>query len=136
MTARSRRGFTVAELSLAAVIVGVLAAVAIPLFTGGGAGAKLSEAIAGARGISIALRVYHAQHGCYPAIGTGTAIADWGLDVKAEDLDGQYFTGDNYDVASDASGYRITVHGGGRAGAPPSTTWVSIDQDGKVSRNR
>jgi len=69
-SSRPRRGFTLIEILMVVVILGVLATVIIGLFsnaTGDAAGSALKDNLRGIRG---ALQVYYAQHGAYPAVST------------------------------------------------------------------
>jgi len=132
---RSRKGFTLVELMVVVVIVGILAAVAIPLFQGNITASKFSEAIAGAGSVRTALRVYKAERGTYPTVATGTAIGSWGIGIAAADLDGRYFGSADYDLVSTATAYTITVSGGGaKTDAPPSGTNVKLTETGALTK--
>ena len=137
LTRKKGKGFTLVELMVVVVIVGILAAVAIPLFQGNITAAKFSEAIAGAGSVRTALRVYKAERGTYPTVATGTAVGSWGVGVTAADLDGKYFDDSDYDLISTASTYTIVVAGGGsKSDAPASgTTSVMLNQDGTLTKD-
>ena len=84
---RERKGFTLIELMVVILIVGILAAVAIPLMRGRIDSAKWSEGKAMMGTIGTALRAYGAEKG-----DTGTwppTITDLGF--VAGDLTGTYF---------------------------------------------
>jgi prepilin-type N-terminal cleavage/methylation domain-containing protein len=133
---RNTSAFTLIELMVVVVIVGILAAVAIPLFQGNITSAKFSEGIAGAGTIRSALRVYKADHGVYPAVATGTAVGSWGIGIAAADLNGKYFNNADYNLVSTASTYTITVSGGGtQTDAAPSGTSITLNQDGTLTKN-
>jgi len=86
---KSRKGFTLIELMVVILIVGILAAVAVPLMRGRIDSAKWSEGKAIMGTIATALRAHLAEKGSdFDAIPT---LAKLGF--AANDLDGTYFTG-------------------------------------------
>lgn len=92
--AKSPEGFTLIELMVVILIIGVLAAVAIPILRGRADTAKWSEGKAGASTVSTALRAYAAEKGAlgnYPP-----TLAELGF--IASDLHGTYFTIANYSI--------------------------------------
>ena len=122
---KSRKGFTLVELMVVILIVGILAAVAIPLMQGRIDKAKWSEANASAGTIRTALRAYAAETSVATAQGlVGNALDDAGtqsaLGFSATDLDGTYFEPGDYSItAVNASGMaEITVANGSKADAP------------------
>ena len=62
-----RAGFTLIEILLVVVIIGILAAVAVPRFSGRIAQSQESAAIASLQAIALALDMYEVDHGTYPA---------------------------------------------------------------------
>ena len=109
---RNQKGFTLVELMIVIVIVGILAAVAVPIYTANIKKAKMSECDAALGTIRTALRVYHAAHDpapAYPTAVAGTQVSVVsGLDIDAADLDGKYFSAANYTLSSNATAYTIT----------------------------
>ncbi len=140
MLRTNQRGFTLVELMIVVIIVGILAAVAIPMYQGATERAKASEAVAALGTIRGAMRVYYAEHGTY-ANGSFTDGADITngsvLDVSDNDLMGRYFSSPCYtfDGAPDATTFTIECLGS--ASTAPNATEVativrSIDEDGDI----
>lgn len=91
----SRKGFTLIELMVVILIVGILAAVAIPIMRGRVDAAKWSEGRSGMGTIATALRAYAAEQaadGTYPP----SSLADLGF--IASDLHGTYFVIGDYSI--------------------------------------
>ncbi len=63
----SRRGFTLIELLIAVVIIGILAAVAIPQFASTKENAFDATAVADLRGAILAIEAYYADNFTYPS---------------------------------------------------------------------
>lgn len=94
----SRKGFTLIELMVVILIVGILAAVAIPIMRGRVDSAKWSEGKSGMGTIATALRAYAAEKGA-----TGTYPPSLtNLGFIASDLHGTYFTIANYSITAAA----------------------------------
>ncbi|MHC4119390.1 MAG: pilin [Planctomycetota bacterium] len=128
---RNKRGFTLVELMVVILIVGILAAVAIPLMQGRIDKAKWSEANATAGTIRTAVRAYAAE----TSIGRaqqdlqGQNMADsttlGRLGFVATDLEGTYFTGANYTIATvSANGIASVEVTGGSLPDSPTGTYI------------
>ena len=124
---KSKKGFTLIELMVVVLIVGILAAVAIPILRGRIDAAKWSEGKAMMGTIATAIRAYHADKG--PVIGLEptdiVGTGDRQLGFLAEDLTGTYFSFGDFAltaVAMDPLTFTITgtVGGGGGSGQPPA----------------
>jgi prepilin-type N-terminal cleavage/methylation domain-containing protein len=95
---KSRKGFTLIELMVVILIVGILAAVAIPLMRGRIDSAKWSEGKAMMGTIATALRAYGAEKGDAP-IGTWPPSLTQ-LGFVAGDLTGTYFVDADFSWAA------------------------------------
>ena len=89
---KSKKGFTLIELMVVVLIVGILAAVAIPILRGRIDAAKWSEGKAMMGSIATAIRAYHAEHGPTGTAPDALGVGITGLGFAATDLDGTYFT--------------------------------------------
>lgn len=126
----SRKGFTLIELMVVVLIVGILAAVAIPILRGRIDAAKWSEGKAMMGSIGTAIRAYHAEHGPTGDAPTtlGIGITGLGFDITTQpgDLDGTYFSDTDFELTAvdmDPLTFTITctAGGGGGSGEPPTT---------------
>ena len=101
---RLRKGFTLIELMVVILIVGILAAVSVPMMRGRVDSAKWAEAAATAGTIRVAARTYAAEKG----ISTATTdlkdkTADNVLTIlgfNAGDLTGTYFSPSDFTIKS------------------------------------
>lgn len=96
---KSSKGFTMVELMVVVLIVGILAAVAVPLMSGRVDTSKWSEAKAAMGTIASALRAYAAEKGSFDSTPTLAQIG-----ISNNDLDGTYFTHDAYAITSASAG--------------------------------
>ena len=107
---RTEKGFTLIELMVVIFIVGILAAVAIPIMRGRIDSAKWAEAKAAMGSIRTAARAYEAEKGStYPAASYAAADLYTDLGFSTTDLDGKYFSHDAYKFAFTAyDTYKVT----------------------------
>ena len=143
MLRRNQRGFTLVELMIVVIIVGILAAVAIPMYQGATERAKASEAVAALGTIRGAMRVYFAEHGTYDIAGNviDTQVTAPGvLDVTDTDLLGRYFSTECYTFSTEpgAATFDIECDGANSAAtqaAEVATIVRSIDEDGNITNS-
>jgi prepilin-type N-terminal cleavage/methylation domain-containing protein len=137
MKMKSRKGFTLVELMVVILIVGILAAVAIPLMQGRINKAKWSEANATAGTIRTAIRAYAAETSVTTAKGLiGNTLADAttqsALGFSATDLNGTYFLAGDYTIFDvDDSGIgTIEVASGSASADAPTDGPYTLQVDG------
>jgi prepilin-type N-terminal cleavage/methylation domain-containing protein len=137
MKPRAKKGFTLVELMVVAVIVAILAAVAIPLMTGNKRRAMATEAEAALGSVRTALRAMYAETKAYNRTPNGTTLSAGQYcyeipGVSPEDLQGKYFVSNDYTIVSiSANGYQIRATGsqGDAVGIQ-----ITLDQDGNWTR--
>jgi prepilin-type N-terminal cleavage/methylation domain-containing protein len=107
---RERKGFTLIELMVVILIVGILAAVAVPILRGRIDQAKWSEGGATAGAIKTAVRAYYAENPTVAGAWAAQAVSGVSttLGFTAGDLTGRYFAVANFTITSvDANGNAV-----------------------------
>jgi prepilin-type N-terminal cleavage/methylation domain-containing protein len=128
MLRKNERGFTLVELMIVVIIVGILAAVAIPMYQGATERAKASEAVAALGTIRGAMRVYFAEHGTYvnASFTDGAQITNGSvLDVSDNDLMGRYFSSACYTFSGAPTAAAFTIECDGASSAAPNASEVA-----------
>ena len=125
---KSSKGFTMVELMVVVLIVGILAAVAVPLMSGRIDASKWSEAKAAMGTIASSLRSYAAEKGSFSGAPT---LAEIGL--SNNELDGTYFSHQAYTITSaSAAGGQVsfvitcTAASSTRSGKPASPAAMTL----------
>ncbi|MEE8186769.1 MAG: prepilin-type N-terminal cleavage/methylation domain-containing protein [Nitrososphaerales archaeon] len=106
-----KEGFSLVELMIVLVIVGILAAIAVPIYTNQAKKARMGEADAALGTIRTQLRVYYGENGSYPATTEDVVGASWN-DIATGELEGKYFQDASYTYAGTDSTYEITCDAG------------------------
>ena len=98
----SRKGFTLIELMVVILIVGILAAVAIPIMRGRVDAAKWTEGKSMMGTLATAIRAYAAEKGPSATLyGDQTVLTLTNLGFASGDLTGTYFSSSDYSWVSD-----------------------------------
>jgi len=106
---RKDGGFTLVELLIVVVIIGILAAVGIPMYRGASDRAKASEAVSALGTVRSALRVWYAEKGEYPIHTDTVQVDSLGLDLSSNDLLGTFFDNNDYTYSSNAGGTTFLI---------------------------
>ena len=129
------KGFTLIELMVVILIVGILAAASIPLMRGRIDSAKWSEANAIAGTIRSAVRVAFVEDSSATLTGTmDTATLQSTLGFDATDLTGTYFAPGDFEVtAVDGDGIATVEVSSDGSGNKPSAGTKTLANDGTWS---
>lgn len=131
-----KNGFTLIEILLVIVIIGILASIAVPLFLGERAKAMHSEAKSNLESLRLLEEQYFADNGNYGTDGTYTYkgthdTADGGIEdllpgFKPGDINALKF---NYTLVISNTGTNFIATATGKTGSPVEGTTFTIDQN-------
>lgn len=107
---KGKFGFTLIELIIVIVIIGILAAIAAPMMSGNVNKAKKSEAVSVLGAIRTAERLYYVDHNEYTDVTSwGAADGELNAYITDNEIRGRYFTAGCYSVTgADANNFTAT----------------------------
>jgi len=140
MKKRLNSGFTLIELMIVVIVVGVLAAVAIPMYQIVPERSKALEATSALGMVRNAMRAYYNEHHSFEhaSFTDGASVTVGGvLSIKPADLEGRWFSEECYtfDGAPTANTYTIECDGSVSTADNASeveTITVTIDEEGEI----
>jgi prepilin-type N-terminal cleavage/methylation domain-containing protein len=130
---KKRKAFTIVEVMVVVIIVGILASLAIPIMRGRIDAAKWSEGKTMMGSIATAIRAYRAEKGPTGALPTVLGVGATGLGFSAGDLTGNYFADADFTfvaTAMDPLTYTITCTPATAADRPTNPPFYQLNQAG------
>ena len=108
---RGGQGFSLVELMIVIVIIGILAAIGLPIYFSQTYSAKRTEAIAAMGSIRSELKCYYIENGSYPIVGEADYVigADWN-NILVGEMDGTNFNDSSYKyICTDGIRWELSV---------------------------
>ncbi len=124
-------GFSIIELMIVLVIIGLLAAIGVPIYTNNMNKVKMSEANVSLATIRDRLRVYYAENEGYgyPIAPTEETVFDaWWVNIREGELQGSYFDQEDYTYSGDGETYLLKCDPNGILDSPRT-----LDQNGNFA---
>lgn len=122
------KGFTLIELMVVILIVGVLAAVSVPMMRGRIDRSKWTEANAAAGTIRTAVKIYFIETGDTITGNLGNATVLQALEMQSGDLTGSYFIASDYEIDSvSADGTAVITATGNQSNAPSGSKTLALN---------
>ncbi|HHY16401.1 MAG TPA: prepilin-type N-terminal cleavage/methylation domain-containing protein [Firmicutes bacterium] len=109
---RDQRGFTLMELMIVIVIIGVLAAIGVPAYNNYVNKAKAAACLSNRRTIATAMGLYYAEHTTYPP--TTADLVDYLDNVEALKCPMELDKADNYEIVTDPTSGEVVIRCKGR----------------------
>lgn len=125
-----KKGFTLVELVIVIVIVGILSVVAVPIYKGYTKRAMATEAEGTLGAINTAQKVYYAEHSCFLAT-VGEVSSNGTLDINLSS--NKYFTA--FQVNTNSTGFTATTSGTSGASGISVTLTGSDTGGATITRN-
>ena len=125
---KNQKGFTLIELIVVVIIVGILASVAVPLYTGYIKRAKISEATSSVGAVKTALMAKYQKDGAFPNACGDSAAIKTDLGIVLDVTNWTYATDGDGDIAATA----IAAAGANLVGGTITLT-STVNGDGSIS---